>query len=188
MNLKHLVRIIWACVILIALGTFLTHPEWFTAEHLAHVLSRYPHWIWAAYLGISCLRGFTLLPSTPFVLAGTLLFPEHPHWVLIGSVICIVLSSALIYLLSPVWQIDQHFKPQKLAHIREKLNHPSGSFFVLLWSFFPAVPTDAICYVAGTLRVRILPFLAAVALGELVICTIYVYLGGSLIASIRGLF
>jgi hypothetical protein len=36
--------------------------------------------------------------------------------------------------------------------------------------------------------VRILPFLSAVALGELIICTIYVYLGGSLIASIKGLF
>lgn len=188
MTLKHTVRIIWAATILIALGTLLARPDWFTAEHVATVLSRYPHWIWAAYLLISCLRGFTLLPSTPLVLAGTILFPEHPNAVLISSVFCIVLSSALIYLLSPVWQMDQHFKPQKLALIREKLNHPTGSFFVLFWSFFPAVPTDAICYVAGTLRVRILPFLAAVAAGELIICSVYVYLGGSLFSSIKGMF
>lgn len=187
MTLKLVVRILWASIILIALGTFLARPEWFTAEHVAHVLSNYPHFIWAAYLGTSCLRGFTLLPSTPFVLAGTLLFPQQPHWVLAGSVACIVFSSAMIYLLSPIWQIDQHFKPQKLDHIRERLNRPTGSFFVFLWSFFPAVPTDAICYVAGTLRVRLLPFLAAVALGELVICTVYVYLGGSIISGIKDL-
>ena len=187
MSLKNVIRLIWASIILSALGALMLRPEWFTAEHVAHVLSRYPHWIWAAYLGVSSLRGLTLLPSTPFVLAGTLLFPDQPHWVLVSSVICIVVSSAMIYFLSPVWQIEQHFNPQKLAFIRDKLNRPSGTFFVFLWSFFPAVPTDAICYVAGTLRLRLPPFLGALMVGELILCTAYVYLGGSLIAAVRGM-
>jgi uncharacterized membrane protein YdjX (TVP38/TMEM64 family) len=187
MSLQTAIRFIWAAIILSALAALLLRPEWFAAEQVALVLSRYPQWIWAAYISASCLRGLTLLPSTPFVLAGTLLFPEQLLWVLISSVLCIVLSSALIYFLSPIWKIDQHFKPHKLAFIREKLNHPSGSFFVFLWSFFPAVPTDAICYVAGTLRLRLLPFLSALMLGELILCWAYVYLGGSLLATARSL-
>jgi uncharacterized membrane protein YdjX (TVP38/TMEM64 family) len=187
MTLNHALRLLWIALIAISLGAYVLKPDWFTAAHVANVLSRYPQWIWAAYIGISSLRGLTLLPSTPFVLAGTLLFPDQPHWVLVSSVLCIVVSSAMIYLLSPIWQIDRHFKPHNLAYIREKLNHPGGAFFVFLWSFFPAVPTDAICYVAGTLRLRILPFLFALALGELILCAVYVYLGGSLFASVRGL-
>lgn len=185
--LQNVIRLLWGSAILVAFGAFLLKPEWFTAGHVAGVLSRHPHWIWIAYIGVSCLRGLTLLPSTPFVLAGTLLFPEQPHNVLAGSLFAIGLSSAMIYLLSPVWQIEHHFKPGKLDYIRRKLNHPSGTFFVFLWSFFPAVPTDAICYVAGTLRLRVLPFLSAVLLGELILCAVYVYLGGSLFEQLKSL-
>ena len=186
--MKWVIRVIWGSLIALGLGTLLIYPEWFTAEHLADVLARYPAWAWTAYIGISCLRGFSLLPSTPFVLAGTLLFPDHLHWVLVASIMCILFSSLMVYVLSPVWQLDHHFKPKTLALLHDKLDKPSGFFFVFLWAFFPAVPTDAICYVAGTLRLRVLPFLAAVGLGEILLVAAYVYLGNSAFAVIKGWF
>jgi uncharacterized membrane protein YdjX (TVP38/TMEM64 family) len=187
MSLKTAVRLLWGAIILSALTALWLRPEWFTAEQVAAFLSRYPQWIWGGYIALSSLRGLSLLPSTPFVLAGTLLFPTQPLEVLVVSVACILVSSAMIYALSPVWQLERHFKPTVLARISERLNRPSGSAFVFLWSFFPAVPTDAICYVAGTLRLRLLPFLLALGLGELILCSVYVYAGGSLLATVKAL-
>ena len=41
-----------------------------------------------------------------------------------------------------------------------------GLAIVVGWSVFPFVPTDAICYVAGTLRMPIGRFLLGVTLGK----------------------
>jgi uncharacterized membrane protein YdjX (TVP38/TMEM64 family) len=57
-----------------------------------------------------------------------------------------------------------------------------GFWLVVGWSMFPFVPTDAICYVAGTLRMHVGKFAAGVALGELPIVAFYVWATGALVA------
>ena len=57
-----------------------------------------------------------------------------------------------------------------------------GLWIVMAWSAFPFVPTDVICYVAGTLRMHVGTFLCGVALGELPIVGFYVLAGGRLFA------
>ena len=42
------------------------------------------------------------------------------------------------------------------------------------WSVFPFVPTDVICYVAGTLRMHLGKFMLGVTLGEIPIVAFYV--------------
>ena len=53
-----------------------------------------------------------------------------------------------------------------------------GFWLVVGWSAFPFVPTDVICYVAGTLRMQLGKFAAGVALGEVPIVGFYVWAGG----------
>src|SRR5688500_17630811 len=78
--------LIWLGLIAGCLIAYLTDPDAFTAENIASFLSRFEGEIWLVYILISTLRGFTLLPSTPLVIAGTILFPAQPFLVLIVSI------------------------------------------------------------------------------------------------------
>jgi uncharacterized membrane protein YdjX (TVP38/TMEM64 family) len=185
---RMLFLIVWAGVIVAAFVWLISSPESFSAANIAGFVQSFGLEIWFIYLGMSVLRGFTLLPSTPLVLAGTLLYPGQPYLVLAISMAGIAISSSLIYFFSESLGFAEYFerkRPAAVHTIRHRLEQPSGLAFVTLWSFFPFAPTDAVCYVAGTIRMRFSRFIAAVFLGELVICTIYVYGGGLLINSFR---
>jgi len=130
---------------------------------------------------MSVLRGFTLLPSTPLVLAGTFLYPNQPWLVLATALIGIVISSSLIYFFSETLGFADYLetkKPVAVHRIRHRLEQPTGLLFVCLWAFFPLVPTDAVCYVAGTTKMNFPKFILAVFTGELILCSIYVFSGG----------
>lgn len=84
----------------------------------------------------------------------------------------------MIYWFSESLGMAEHFemrKPSAVARIRRRLEHPTGIGFVFLWAFFPLVPTDAVCYVAGSTRMHFGKFIAAITAGELVLCCFYVF-------------
>jgi hypothetical protein len=96
----------------------------------------------------------------------------------------IVISSSLIYFCSEMLGFAEYFenkKPKTVHRIRQRLEQPAGLLFVALWAFFPFVPTDAVCYVAGTTKMNFMKFIFAVFVGELVLCSIYVFSGGFLV-------
>jgi uncharacterized membrane protein YdjX (TVP38/TMEM64 family) len=64
---------------------------------------------------------------------------------------------------------------KKLKLIEEKLLSKNGFFYILIWSFLPIVPTDAICYVSGALRIKLSVFISALLIGELILCSIYIF-------------
>ncbi|MBL8182147.1 MAG: TVP38/TMEM64 family protein [Blastocatellia bacterium] len=170
-------------IIVVCVGSYLASPSSFSAENIAQFMERFGHWIWGVYLAFSIVRGFTLLPSTPLVIAGTLLFPTQPFWVLVVSMTGILISSTMIYYFSEFLGFDEYFEkksPEAVHKIKAKLEYPLGFLFVAGWAFFPFVPTDLVCYLAGTTRMNFAKFIAAVFVGELVLCYCYVYLGGSL--------
>ena len=49
-----------------------------------------------------------------------------------------------------------------------------GFWIVVGWSLFPFVPTDIVCYVAGTLRMQLGKFMLGVTIGEIPIVAFYV--------------
>ncbi len=174
----------WLCIILGGIIAYFVWPEAFTPGNIAGVLEEFRREALVVYGVVSVLRGFTLLPSTPLVIAGTIAFPEQP-WVVLGvSLFGIVVSSSAIYWLADVLGIAEYFetrKPLHVAKIRRRLEHPTGILFVILWAFFPAVPTDAVCYVAGSIRMHFPKFIAAIFIGELILCSIYIFSGSFLL-------
>lgn len=175
---------VWISIIVVCVGSYLANPSSFSAENIAQFIERFGAWVWGVYLAFSIVRGFTLLPSTPLVIAGTLIFPDQPFWVLAVSMTGILLSSTMIYYFSELLGFDEYFekKSSETVHkIKAKLEHPLGFLFVAGWAFFPFVPTDLVCYLAGTTRMNFIKFIAAIFVGELTLCYCYVYLGGSLI-------
>lgn len=174
----------WAAVIILAVGFYLSDPSRFTASNIAAFISTFQTEIWIVYLTMSVLRGLTLLPSTPLVLAGTILYPDRPWLVLSTALVGILISSSMIYFFSEALGFSDYFenkKPRAVAKIRRQLERPTGFIFISLWAFFPLVPTDAVCYVAGTTKMNFLKFVLAVFLGEFVLCGLYVFWGGLLI-------
>lgn len=172
---------IWAAVLTASIGSYLYSPTTFTAEGIAAFFQRFETGILFAYAAFSVLRGFTLLPSTPPVIAGTILFPGLPWLVLFISITGILVSSTLIYYCSDLLGFTDFFESKHLGtvnKIRRRLETPMGVVFIFLWAFFPLVPTDAVCYVAGTTRMLFAKFIVAIFLGELILCSFYVFFAG----------
>ncbi|MFL6467386.1 MAG: VTT domain-containing protein [Pyrinomonadaceae bacterium] len=181
--IRYFCMAVWLSIIVIGISAYLISPSSFAAENIAAFLREFHGSIWIVYLLLSALRGFTLLPSTPLVLAGTMLYPQEPIIVLIISLLGILISSSMIYWFSDLLGFDEYFeakKPRHVEKIKMKLEHPLGLGFVALWAFFPLVPTDAVCYVAGSIRMHFTKFIAAVLLGEFILCCIYVFAGGQI--------
>ena len=127
------------------------------------------------YFIIGTLRGFTLLPSTPIVLAGSFVFP--PVYVFLVNLVCVFTSSAIVYYWSSYLEFDKYFNkkyPKQLKKIKKVLKKKELPF-IALWSFFPFVPTDLICYVSEVLNIKIWKCLVGVAIGEGIICAIYIF-------------
>jgi uncharacterized membrane protein YdjX (TVP38/TMEM64 family) len=182
--LRVLLLSVWAAVIIFAAAFYFSDQARFNASNIALYIRSFETELWIVFLVLSALRGFTLLPSTPLVIAGTLLFPEQPWLVLGVSMSGIFISSSLIYFCSEALGFTEYFERKKqnaIDRIRRRLEHPLGLAFVALWSFFPFVPTDAVCYVAGTVRVNFPKFIIAVLFGELILCSIYVFSGSFLL-------
>lgn len=182
--LRKVFLVLWIAIVAAGVGSYLYAPNVFTAENIASFMLRFGGVIWLIYFLFSTFRGFTLLPSTPLVLAGTILFPEQPFAVLAVSMIGILLSSTMIYYFSEFLGFDEYFenhKPEMTQKIRQKLEHPLGFLFVAGWAFFPFVPTDLVCYLAGSTRMKFWKFIVAVGVGELILCTGYIFFGGSLL-------
>lgn len=176
--------ILWAAILVAAIGFYLSDPSRFTASNIAAFISAFNTEIWLIYFAMSALRGFTLLPSTPLVLAGTIVFPSQPLGVLLVSLSGILISSSLIYFCSEALGIHEYFeghKPRLVHSIKRRLEQPLGVLFIGAWAFFPLVPTDLVCYLSGSTGVNYWKFIVAVLIGETVLCSCYIYFGAAFV-------
>ena len=156
-QLKKSINYLWISMVLFIIIYLLLHPTAFSAEHLSDFLQRFGHWIWFVYIIISFLRGIFLFPSTPFVLAGAILFPENLILVGIVSILGILFSATLLYYFADAIGFGEYLSqkyPKKIEKARIQLNKPQGKWLVAAWAWFPFVPTDIICYVAGLVQMR----------------------------------
>src|SRR5687768_4206670 len=142
-------------------------------------------WRYGAYLALGCLRGFTLVPVTYLVVAGMLVLPPLPLYLL--TVIGIIVSSAAMYYFAEAMEFDRFFERRyasKIARLRALMARRELPI-VIAWSFFPIAPTDLVCYVCGALKVDLKKCLIGVTIGEGTICAIYIFLGGHALAWLR---
>ena len=176
-RVQEILKWLWISVITITIIIYLLNPSLFSNDTIAAFIAKFSGYAWGTYFLIHLLRGFVLLPSTPLIFAGIILFPNQLIWVLVVSLIGILSSSLLIYYCSDKLGFSNLFKNKKakLRVIEEKLSGKRGFYYILLWAFIPIVPTDLICYVSGALKVRLPVFVSSIFLGELVLCSIYIF-------------
>jgi uncharacterized membrane protein YdjX (TVP38/TMEM64 family) len=133
------------------------------------------------YLAISCVRGFTLIPSAYLMIAAIPILPPAPLFLL--TLVGVMVSSASIYLFSEAMRLDEYFEGSHkaaIAKVRGALQRHEMPI-IIGWSFLPLTPTDVICYVCGTLKVDFKKFLLGILIGEGSICAVYIFLGSSVL-------
>ncbi len=180
---RRIGRWLWVAMIVSVLVWWACNPSVVTPRHIHATLQRYESWALLLYFVVSAVRGCFLIPSTPFVLAGALLFPGN-QWLVFGiSVIGVLVGSSIIYFFSDrlgFAEVIRRRHAPGLEKIRGRMES-HGVLIVVLWSFFPLVPTDLVCYLAGVIRMRFTRFILAVAIGESVLIAGYVFLGPKLL-------
>ncbi|MCY2965228.1 MAG: VTT domain-containing protein [Planctomycetota bacterium] len=175
---RRIVTGCWLVGIAIGLGCYVLKSDQFTPEQLASDFREFGNLMLLIYLIASISRAFVLIPSTPFVLAGCALFPDRPLVVLGTSLLGIAISASLIYFFAESLGLDTYFQKRhaaQFARLECVLRSRWGFWGLVGWAGFPLAPTDLACYVAGSLRMPYWRFLAAVCLGELIVCAFYVF-------------
>lgn len=166
----------WLAAALGLSALYASRPELIAPAKLVDLLRQSGSFVLPGYAALSVLRPVTLVPSTVLIVVGTLLFPDRAGMVFAVSLAGVVASSAVIYYFFDFLGLAQLFERKHAARIRwlEDQMRRRGFLIVVGWSVFPFVPTDAICYVAGSLRMPIGRFLLGVTLGEIPVVAFYV--------------
>ena len=176
---------LWLALVAVLSILYAVRPDLLEPERVVGTLRRSGQSVLFGYVVLSVLRPFTLIPSTVLIIVGTLLFPDRQWFVMVSSLGAVVASAVLIYYFFEFLGLGDLFERTHATKVRwlERQMHQKGFFLVVGWSMFPFVPTDVICYVAGTLRMHVGKFAAGVALGELPIVAFYVWATGAVVAA-----
>ena len=151
-RIGRILNYLWVLMALVVFVLWLQDPGLFAQESMAARIESWGPWVFGAFIGVSLVRGLFLVPSTPVILTGGMLFPESLPTVFVISMVGIVMSATVIYLLPGMGGYNDLLErkyPEKIARVKTLLVKPHAFWVVVGWSFFPFVPTDVICYVAG---------------------------------------
>jgi uncharacterized membrane protein YdjX (TVP38/TMEM64 family) len=176
---KHL-NTLWLVTVVLVLIVIALNPDLLNRGSIARFLGGLGASALLVYIGISLARALVMMPSTPFILAGAVAFPQAPILVFVISYIGVVAGTLLIYKFPSFGSYDEYLEekyPKQIGQIKEKMQSRYSFWIVVGWSFFPLVPTDLISYVAGIAKMSLKKLVAAVIIGELPIVTFYVFAG-----------
>ena len=175
---------LWLVLIVTCLGLYTLEPQLFEPANIRKFFSNNLYSGLAVYLVICTLRGFTLIPSTPFVLAGILVFPPLPLFLV--NQVAVYSSSAVLYFMTKSMRFDNFFfthypeQVERLINLLRKRELP----VISLWGFAPFIPTDMIVCICSVLRISVWKTLMGVSLGEGIICAIYIFGGSATLAAL----
>jgi uncharacterized membrane protein YdjX (TVP38/TMEM64 family) len=174
----------WMILIGCSLIAYIVYADKLSGPAIGDWIKQHSSFILIIYSLVCALRGLLMLPATPFIFAGILLFPTQPFLLLILSLCCIMVSSLLIYYASRYLNVAGFIArkhPLESASITSKLSQSSGFWFITAWALLPFTPTDLIIYGAGTIKIPVWKVVLPVLLGEAVICAFYIFNGTALI-------
>ncbi|PID48662.1 MAG: TVP38/TMEM64 family protein [Proteobacteria bacterium] len=174
-DVQRLTLMVWLALVSTFLGLYFFKPELFHANNLKLLFSENLVESLLIYFLIGTLRGFTLVPLTPLLLAGALVLPAWPLYVV--TLLCVLTSSSIAYYLGRYLGFDVYFNkkyPKQIAQLQQALKGKEIPV-ITLWGFFPVVPTDLICYVSEVMRIPLWKVLLGVIIGEAVICAVYIW-------------
>lgn len=180
---KKFFYILWICSIIGLINQYIHNPNIIEPESIRDYVQKYDDEMLLIYIVLTIVRGFFLIPSTPFVIGGGMLFPDKLFLVLVISMIGVMFSATTLYYFADILGFSKYLNAKysdKISKLKILLQDHKSTYFVIGWSFFPLVPTDLICYVAGIVKMPFKYLFIGVFFGELVLDVIYVYFGSNI--------
>ncbi len=175
---------LWLGLIATCLGFYTMRPDLFEPANIRSFFSDNLFSGLVVYFVISTVRGVTLIPSTPLVLAGILVFPPLPLFLV--NQMAVYSSSAVLYYMTRSMRFDNFFfthypeQVERLITLLRKRELP----VISLWGFAPFIPTDMIVCICSVLRISVWKTLMGVSIGEGIICAIYIFGGSATLAAL----
>ena len=171
---QKIVLAIWICVVILVLSVYYIDPGLFDLSGLDEFAKNFYIPALLVYFILLSLRGLTLLPSTPVLIAGILIF--EPVTVFFVNIAGFLVSATLVYRYSGYLRAGDYFEkkyPAEIAWIRglfRKREIP----VIAAWSVCPFTHTDLIIYVSASLNIRLKKCLTGVLIGESFINAFYI--------------
>ena len=176
---KRKTFIAWLLVVAAVLTLYLTNQDRIDVDWMRAVVHDNRFLIIPFYLLLLSLLGLTFIPSTPFAFAGVLLFDPMLAYFL--NLAGIITSSTIVYHFALFLGLGHAFEaryPSQKAKIQQALSDRELPI-IMGWSFFPAVPTDLVIYVASSLNVPLWKCLLGVLIGEGILNAVYIFSVGA---------
>lgn len=165
----------WIAIVVVALCLYFFNRNIFDISFLKEYVGENKTLVVTIYLGILTFIGLTFIPSTPFAVAGVLLFPPAEAYLI--NLIGIVTSSVIVYYFTKYLRLDTWIEnkyPEQIRKIRNALKRKELPI-IAAWSFFPVVPTDLIIYVSSSLKVPFWKCLLGILIGEGTLNACYIF-------------
>ncbi len=166
---------IWITVVVVTLILYYVNRDLFDISFLREHVHDHKVPVLIIYLIILTFIGLTIIPSTPFAVAGVLLFPPATAYII--NLIGIITSSIVVYYFTKYLRLDLWIEskyPVKIEKIKDALQKKELPI-IAGWSFFPVVPTDLIIYVSSTLNIPFWKCAAGVFIGEGTLNAFYIF-------------
>ncbi|GIP32912.1 TVP38/TMEM64 family protein [Paenibacillus sp. J2TS4] len=180
-----LLKYIISAVFILALVLFMYKANWrgklpgLTVEHLSQYLLSFG--AWAYVLGIAAVLIQTVVPIIPFVLvAGANILIFGLFWGFVVNYVMSVVGAALSFWfarsIGQQWVLGKLNNFPTVEAFNDKLER-SGFFYVLIGRLIPIVPSSAINFSAGAMKVKASHFMTATILGKFPIVLLECFIG-----------
>ncbi|CAG5084159.1 hypothetical protein CRYO30217_02393 [Parvicella tangerina] len=179
---KTALKYVWVSLLVTILIIYLLQPTAFSIEGFTSFFRDNETAILIGYVLLVLIRSIFFIPATVLLILGMALYPEAFWFLLMVNMIGILIGATVIYIAGKLFTEDDFFSAKhqaKLPVVKKKINE-YGFWIVLLWSFFPLVPTDLVCYISGATHMKYFKFISAVFIGEVILVSTYLYTGKSL--------
>ncbi len=157
---------LWIGVLALTLTLYYVNRDLFDISFLKEYVSDHKALVLSLYLIILTFIGLTFIPSTPFAVAGVLLFPPWEAYTI--NLIGIITSSLVVYYFTQYLRLDVWLEskyPVQIEKVKNALRKKELPI-IAAWSFFPVVPTDLIIYAGSTLKVPYWKCAIGILIGE----------------------
>ena len=186
--IRHL-NTVWLTLCVVVLVTLLINPDLLNRNNISEFLNSLGPTAFGVYLLLCLSRALLFIPVTPFILGGAIAFSDQPELVVATSMLGILVGGFLVYRFPRLGSYDEYLEskyPKLTARIAGHMHAPYAFWIVAGWSFFPLVPTDLVCYVAGISKMRFARLASGLFIGSLPMNILYVYSGAEFGLWLRG--
>lgn len=130
---KQVLYGLWALIIAYLIYRYIKDPSVVDPYTIVDFISFYDDEMLLVYAILSLVRGFFLIPSTPFVVGGGLLFPEYKLLVLLISMVGVMFSATTLYYFSDLLGFSRYLEsryPNRILKWQNRLQKRGAAYII----------------------------------------------------------